>query len=64
MSCTLCKYSVGEYIHNADILDYHERYGANIITVVSDEYSIPRNLNGDTLTQMSSKILLCTHTAG
>ena len=35
------------------IQDYCERYGANITTVVSDKHSTPRNLSGDTLTQMS-----------
>ena len=34
--------------------DYCERYGTNITTVVSDKYSTPRNLSGDTLTQMSN----------
>ena len=34
--------------------DYCERYGSNITTVVSDKYSTPRNLSGDTLTQMSN----------
>lgn len=33
--------------------DYCERFGANITTVVSDEYSTPRHLSGDTLRYMS-----------
>ena len=41
------------YVHITGIQDYCERYGANITTVVGDEYSTPRNLSGDTLTQMS-----------
>ena len=56
---TSCECSIREfivthtYILITGIQDYCERYGANITTVVSDEYSTPRNLSGDTLTQMS-----------
>ena len=41
------------YTH-VGIQDYCERYGANITTVVSDKYSTPRDLSGDTLMQMST----------
>ena len=41
------------HIHITGIQDYCKRYGANITKVVSDEYSTPRNLSGDTLTLMS-----------
>lgn len=43
-----------EKLKHIGMQDYCERYGANITTVVSDEYSTARNLSGDTLTKMSN----------